>query len=94
MRIKLLSYILNIINNILDWWNGTRINYEKKYLYIQYRYRMKKYEIHLPFDYTKGQLVGIVKDKKIFLRYQLGISCYVTPKTLGFDSVGEVTFDD
>lgn len=86
--------ILRLFYRFLDWWNKTYLDVNNGVMVINYRYRLKNYVIHIPFNGNVGRRIAKKKDKEIILNYQDGIEVLVDAQKMGYDEIKEEVFDD
>lgn len=79
--------IILLFFRLLDWWNGVKINNQRKIIEIKYRYRFTNYTIFLPIDVTGYPIKARFKGKIVELPIQRGLKVYVNPGDLGVDEI-------
>ena len=63
-------------------------------LKLKYRYRLRKYIVHVPYSLIQGPQVVKIKDKIFPLNYQNGLRFLIEPAALGYDAVNNYEADD
>jgi hypothetical protein len=89
-----LFHLFRILYRILDWWNGTYLDLENGIMVINYRYKLHKYIVHIPYNGNIGRRIATKKEKEIILNYQDGIDVLVDAQKIGYDEIKEEIFAD